>query len=486
MILNQWLSKAQRHLDAKNFLEALEIFKHLLPYLKDDPVFLNIFGTTYLRVNEKKKGIEILERAFVIDPKNAHILYNLGKAYIDCKDFVNAKKYFQLAIKYEPNNPLTLTYLGVVFKHFEKLDKARNLLLTALKIDSNYAYAHFYLGKISEEKKDYKSAIRSYDKAITSDPNYFAPHWNKGLLKLLMGEFEEGWKLYESRLNKKDSNYEYTIFDTRKSWRGEKEIDGKILLIYGEQGFGDVIQFSRYLLLLKSYNCELILYVKKELVSILSTIDNHITVVGMDSMIPMHDFNCPIMSLPLVFKTDLSNIPSKVPYIQISKTKKNFWQKKLDKTNHKKIGIVFSGSKNHEYDNLRSIEFDKLQTYLRDINSVEFHSLMLEYKKSDKEIIKNSSFLICHEDELHDFSDTAALISSLDLVISIDSAVAHLAGALNKPVWILLPYNPDFRWMDQVSNSLWYPSAKLFRKKDKNDWGQTLEEVNSALKDFIN
>jgi len=225
--------------------------------------------------------------------------------------------------------------------------------------------------------------------------------------------------------------------------------------------------------------------VKKELVSLLQTLGNDITVIGMDSSIPNHDFNCPIMSLPLVFKTDLTNIPNKVPYLSTSKTKEMFWKKKMGETNNIRVGVVFSGSKTYNYDSSRSIGLEQFKNSLESINSIEFHSLMVDYKNADKELIESSDFLTLHDKELNDFSDTAALINSLDLVISVDTAVAHLAGALNKQVWILVPFFPDFRWMENKSSSLWYPSAKLFRQKNKNDWNQPLKEINLALKDFI-
>jgi len=485
MTLNEQLKKAQSLLDNGEVPGAIKIFKNLLPYFENDTTFLNVLGTSYFQINEIEKGIEILKRAYSFDPKNVSILYNLGMAYIDRKDFIKAKKYLSSAVKYDSGNILILSAFGKVLTHFGKFDKARNLFLKVLKINPSDAIAHSNLGLIYMERKDYLDAFKSFDRAISLDPSYIDVYWNKAYLKLLLGELEEGWKLYESRLQRDDLKHSYKIFDESKSWRGEKKIAGKTLLIFGEQGFGDVIQFSRYIPLLDKFNCKTILYVKKELVNLLETLGKSITVIGMDKPAPMHDFHCPIMSLPYVFKTDISNIPNRVPYLSISKAKKSFLAKRTSKPNIKKIGIVFSGSTNFKDDRFRSIDFKYFETFFKDVNSVEFHSLMVEYRDSDKEHIKKSNFMISHEKELIDFSDTAALISSLDLVISIDSAVAHLAGAMNKPVWILIPHKPDFRWMLDTSDSFWYPSAKLFRQNSKEDWSQPLKEINLALKDFV-
>jgi len=485
MALDEQLKKAQSLLDNGEILGAIKIFKNLLPYLQNDITFLNVLGTSYFRIKETEEGIKILKRAYSLDPKNISILYNLGKVYLDRKDFLKAKKYLSSALKYDLDNILILNAYGKVLVHFGKFDKARDLFLKALKVNPSYAIAHSNLGLLFQERKEYLKAIKSYDRAISLEPCYTEAYWNKAILKLLLGEFEEGWKLYESRLKRGNLKHKYKIFDESKSWRGEKKIVGKTLLIFGEQGFGDVIQFSRYIPLLDKFNCKIILYVKKELVNLLETLGKSITVIGMHNPIPQHDFNCPIMSLPLVFKTNISNIPNQVPYLRVSETKEKFWQKKIGKTNNLKIGVVFSGSINHMRDSFRSINFEKFQTLFENIYSAEFHSLMTDYRDSDKKFIKNSNFLISHEGELHDFSDTAALISSLDIVITVDSVVAHLAGALNKAVWILLPYNADFRWMEGTSNSKWYPSAKLFRQKNRSDWSQPIEEINLALKGFV-
>ena len=486
MKLDQLLGKAQELLDSGNTEEGIKILKRILPSFENNPNFLNILGIACLQINENEEGIKLLTRANILDPTNTTILYNLGKAFADFKDFINAKKYLTLAKELEPENVLFLNHLGMVLNQFKKFDEAYNLFSKAAKINPNYFYSHYNIGLLLHKKKDYLNADKSYDRALAVNPNHYQSIWGKALIKLLLGEFDEGWKLYESRLKNEETNSDYyKLYDETKSWRGDKPTQEKTLLIYGEQGFGDVIQFSRYVPLLASYNCKLILYVKKELVNLLQTLGNDITVIGMDSPVPDHDFNCPIMSLPLVFKTELTNIPNKVPYLSASKTKEMFWQKKMGGTNNIRVGVVFSGSKTYNYDSSRSIGLEQFKNSLESINSIEFHSLMVDYKNADKELIESSDFLTLHDKELNDFSDTAALINSLDLVISVDTAVAHLAGALNKQVWVLVPFFPDFRWMENKSSSLWYPSAKLFRQKNKNDWNQPLKEINLALKDFI-
>ena len=485
MKLDQLLGKAQELLDSGNTQEGIEILKRIFPYFENNPNFLNILGTACLRVNENEEGIKLLKRANSLNPTNTSILFNLGKAFVDLKDFVNAKKYLILVKKLEPENILFLNYLGMVLVQFNKFDEAHNLFLKAAKINPNYFYSHYNIGLLLHKKKDYLNADKSYDKAIAANPSHYQSLWGKALIKLMLGEYKKGWELYEIRLKNEEINREYKLYDASKTWRGDKPIQGKTLLIYGEQGFGDVIQFSRYIPLLASYNSKLILYVKKQLVSLLQTLGTDITVIGMDSSVPNHDFNCPLMSLPLVFKTDLTNIPNKVPYLSASKTKEMFWKKKMGETNNIRVGVVFSGSKTYNYDSSRSIGLEQFKNSLEGINSVEFHSLMVDYKNDDKELIESSDFLTLHDKELNNFSDTAALINSLDLVISVDTAVAHLAGALNKQVWILVPFLPDFRWMEKISHSIWYPSAKIFRQKNKDDWNQPLKKIKLALVDFV-
>lgn len=269
-------------------------------------------------------------------------------------------------------------------------------------------------------------------------------------------------------------------------WTGEQDLKNKTLLIWSEQGQGDIIQFSRYILLAKSRGAKVTLEVPNQLVSLLSSIDIDTQVIkeGASSS-TQFDFQIPLMSLPFAFKTEKETIPSNIPYIHADDEKVHGWQKKLGVKSKPRIGLVWSGSTIHKNDSNRSLPLEALSAIME--LQIEFHSLQVEYRDTDWNFLIESSNVIDHQSDLKDFSDTAALIQCLDLIISVDTSVAHLAGALGKPIWVLLPYSPDFRWMLNRNDSPWYPTAKLFRQEKADKWDTVINTIkNELIKNLIN
>jgi hypothetical protein len=318
-------------------------------------------------------------------------------------------------------------------------------------------------------------ALLNYDQAIALTPHLTESYWNKSLIKLTLGDYELGWELYEWRW--KSSLKEYVREFSEPLWLGETSISGKTLLIYAEQGLGDVIQFCRYTRMVKDLGAKIVLEVPSSLVSLMTTLKDDIIITKRGDPFPAFDLQCPIMSLPLAFKTTVESIPADVPYL-FSDPKKTL-KKCLGVKTKKRIGLVCSGAESHKEDTKRSIPLHLFKPLL-DL-PFEFHLLQKEIRVTDEAFLAENSLIQTHQENLVDFSDTAALIKEMDLVISVDTSVAHLTGALGCPVWILLPWKAEWRWLLDRTDSPWYPSATLFRQPGMGDWDGVIADIYQRL-----
>jgi len=367
---------------------------------------------------------------------------------------------------------------GNALKGLKLLKEAIDCYDRAIAINPNHADAYYNRGIALQEQKRYEDAIASYDQAININPDYANAYWNKALLKLLNGEYIEGWQLYEwgwqGSLRTPERGFHSTL------WLGEPSLAGKTLLIYPEQGLGDCIQFIRYAALAEALGAKVIVEAPPTLMAVASTLKGQFTVVEAGKPLPETDFHCPVMSLPLAFKTTVATIPKQVPYLYADTVKQQEWQLRLGEKTKPRIGLVWSGSTIHKNDHNRSITLKTLKPIF-DL-PVEFHSLQKETRVEDAAFMAANGKIKIHQELLRDFSDTAALIDAMDVVISVDTSVAHLAGAMGKETWILLPHTPDFRWMLERNDTPWYPTAKLYRQPVIGDWESVINKIEIALK----
>ena len=308
-------------------------------------------------------------------------------------------------------------------------------------------------------------------------PDYANAYWNKSLLKILNGDYLEGWQLYEWRW--KTELLIHLRGYKQPLWLDTQSLLNKTLLIYPEQGLGDYIQCIRYAVLVEQLGATVILEVPSELMSLVSTLKGQFTLVESGKPLPEFDYHCPVMSLPLAFKTTVDTIPADLPYLYTNEDKKQHWQEKLGNKTVTRIGLVWSGSTTHNNDHNRSLLLQQLSSLLE--LPVEFHSLQKEVRTVDIKTLTEFPSIHQHQDDLQDFSDTAALVDAMDIIISVDTSVAHLAGAMGKKVFVLLPYAPDYRWMLDRPDSPWYPSATLFRQPALDDWESVIVEIKQLL-----
>jgi len=319
--------------------------------------------------------------------------------------------------------------------------------------------------------------LKSYKAALALNPDDGDTHWSIALNRLRVGDFKTGWaeaewrwKAPRLRTNRRHWN--------RPLWLGAEPVAGQTLLLHNDQGLGDAIQFCRYIPLLVERGARVILETNEQLKKLLSSVAGIAQCVVEGETLPDHDFQCPLASLPLALKTEIDTIPSSVPYVAVDRDEGR-WETFLGSTGLPRIGIVWSGNPTHLNDHNRSIPL-KAMTSLLDVEA-QFVSLQKNVRESDLAILRERSDILDAAPEIENFAGTAALIQHLDLVISVDTSVAHLAGALGKPVWILLPYVADFRWLLDRDDSPWYPTARLFRQTASRNYTGVLDRVRAAL-----
>jgi len=405
-------------------------------------------------------------------------LNNSGLALHSHSLYLEALEKFQAALALEPDSPIILNNRGVCYFSLELFDDAIQSYKKSVAFDPRHVVAHNNLGNAQIKLFQLEEALNSYDQALALDPSYVEAYWNKALALLQLGRFAEGWVLHESRWAKPSFQPIVRHF-SQPMWDGSFSIAGKILLLHAEQGLGDTLQFVRYVELLLALGACVVLEVQAPLVPLFNGMFAVVALVKQGDPLPPFDCHCPLMSLPLAFQTTLSSVPSADPYIRSSSEKELFWAKKLAPTSQLRVGLVWSGDPRHQNDKHRSIPLVELMAALP--MGCSYVSLQSEIRDSDRHALEGSNDLVHFGSELKDFSDTAALCAQMDVVVCVDTSVAHLSGALGKPTFLLLPYNPDWRWLLERTDSPWYPTMQLYRQAQLGSWQSALEKVNADL-----
>ena len=416
----------------------------------------------------------VYQHVLGIDPQNADALHLLGVSVYQSEQYDIAINLITQAIQIDSTKPLFFTNLGNAFQKQGKLEQSAQAYQKAIQIQPDYAEAYFNLGNSLREQGKLMESTQALQKAIQIQPDYADAHFNLAMLLLLQGQFVEGWEKYEWRWNSSLKSQKRNF--KRPLWDGTS-LSSKSILIYAEQGFGDSIQFVRYIDLFPD-TTTIIVACQPELKSLLKRIGRIDTLVTKGEDIPKFDFHAPIVSLPHIFGTVLETIPAKIPYLYPDKNS-NFAFLSNDERDLK-VGIAWAGSPTHINDRNRSISLNNFKCLL-DIKGCEFFSLQVGEHHRDIKRCGYSRIIKDLGKQFTNFHHTASAILQLDLVISVDTAVAHLAGALGKPVWTLLPFIPDWRWMLNRSDSPWYPSMTLFRQRKRGDWHSVFQEIRLTL-----
>ncbi|MDD4914099.1 MAG: tetratricopeptide repeat protein [Methylococcales bacterium] len=422
---------------------AQEAYRQILRHQPSHFDALHLLGVIAGQTGQSEQAAALIARALVINPRNAQAHLNLGNALFDLGRFTAAVQHHTQAIALQPD----------------------------------YADAYLNRGNAWKQQQRYQEAAADYEAAIARQPDSAIYRWNLACLKLLIGDYAAGWALYEWRWQYPDFTSPLRRF-RQPLWLGGANLAGQSILLHAEQGYGDTLQFCRYVPLIAAQAGQTFLEAPPALLPVLATLKADITLIAQGQPLPATDWHCPLLSLPLACRTTLDTVPAALPYLYADPGRLPFWRQRLTNGNGLRVGLAWAGSGAHRHDSQRSIPLADL-VFLNRL-PVQWHSLQKQVNKQDSAVLVHFPNLHLHHAHLHDFADTAALIASLDLIISVDTAVAHLAGALGKPLWLLLSEPADFRWLTAGSDSPWYPGARLFRAAPA-DREQLLDELRQSL-----
>ncbi|MBO0736770.1 MAG: tetratricopeptide repeat protein [Alphaproteobacteria bacterium] len=421
--------------------------------------------------------------ALRLSPNYPEAHSNLGHALCDLGRPAEAEASCREALRLRPNNPQAHNNLGVALNDLSRAAEAEASYREALRLRPNYPEVHSNLGSALYALGRLTEAEASFREALRLRPNYPEAHDNLGHALLLAGRFEEGWKEYEWRWKTKTLSSSARDFSA-PLWRGEAIADRTILL-HAEQGLGDTLQFCRYAPLI-GRGAGIILEVQAPLVRLLSRLPGVMKIGARGESLPPFDLHCPLMSLPLAFRTTLDTIPAATPYLSADPSLAANWRERLVGLDGPRIGLVWAGQARSNFpaaaavDRRRSIALKALAP-LAEVSGVSFVSLQKDGPAAQAANPPPGMVLHDFTGKLHDFEDTAALIVNLDLVISVDTSVAHLAGALGKPVWLLNRFDTCWRWLLNRDDSPWYPTLRQFRQPRPGDWNSAVCAARDAL-----
>ncbi len=463
--------------DLGRFAEALTSYERAIALKPDYAEAYSNRGNALRGLHRLEDAMASYDKAIALNPRSAAAHTNRGVALEELRQFDEALVNHERAIALKPDYAEAHNNRGITLRDLNRLEEAVASYDKAIAIEPQYAEAYSNRGLALRDLKRLDAAIASYDKAIALKPNYAEAYFNKSLCCLTAGDMAQGWKLFEYR-KKMVRPMGYRPY-TRPTWLGEDDLTGKTLFLYWEQGLGDTIQFCRYARLTLSRAARVVMSVQDPLVRLLRPMEPQIEIIGADQEPDDFDFHCPLMSLPLAFGTTGETIPSAPRYLAADPALKAQWAERLPPGPRPRIGLAWSGNPIHPNDHNRSMTPALLQPLLS-INA-DWFCLQKEIRAQDAETLEGFPKITLLGESLEDFADTAAVIEALDLVITVDTAVAHLAGALGKPVWILLPFSTDWRWSPDREESAWYSSARLYRQPRIDDWPSVIARVKADL-----
>ena len=443
----------------------------------DNALAHNNLGVIFATLNRYSDAIASYQNAIALQADYAQAHYNLGSVFDKQGNFAAAIASYNRAITLKPDYAQAHNNIGNSLKSQNRLDAAIASYQAAIAIDPDFVEAHCNLGVALHKQGNLTAAIASGQKAIAINPDYAQAHHNLGLSLLLLGDMEAGLREYEYRWQcPGHASYNYQ----RPQWL-DSRLDGETILIHQEQGFGDNIQFIRYVELLKQKGAQVAFICPEPLLTIFQTVKGIDHLLAKSDSIPHWDCHIPLLSLPLLFGTTMATIPAKTPYLYCDPVRVAKFRKHLANLKGFKVGIAWRGNPDFIDDKNRSVGPTALAKLL-DIEQCSFISLQKEPEDGDLQEFAGRKNFYDISSHLKDFADTAAVMANLDLVISSDTSIVHLAGALALPVWVLLMHVPDWRWLLNRADNPWYPKMRLFRQPSPNSWQPVVAAVEKNLR----
>lgn len=456
---------------------AVELIGAALRIYPEMPLAYNNLAAALLDLGQYDDALVQSERAIALRPEfpGAHI--TRGHALRGLKRSGEALASYERALALRPDAEADNSR-GIALAGLGRHEEALNAFAQALALNPSHVGAHHNRGVALRDMHRHDEALTALANAVAVDPEHADSHWEASLTHLQMGNFDAGWKGYEWRWNTKSLSAAARAFP-QPLWRGDEPIAGKTILIHAEQGLGDTIQFCRYAAVLTARGAKVVLEVQRPLAALMKSLEGTAQIVVQGETLPAFDVHCPLMSLPLACRTTLADIPASPRYLHAPGDKIAAWQVRLGAKTKPRVGLVWSGNPNHKLDHARSIALHDVAATLPD--GCDYFSLQTETRAADAVVLRARRDIRDLGPDLKDFTDTAAVCELMDVVVTVDTSVAHLAGALGKPTWLLLAYTPDWRWLLARADSPWYPSLKLYRQEKRGDWSNVLARVNADL-----
>lgn len=442
-------------------------------------------GTALMALGRTQEAAENFGRAVALDPRLAKAHQDLASALYALGRYEEAVRHGEEALALLPDSAEAHAIVAASLLPLSRFDEALGHAQIAVERNPSNLGMHSLLGVVLRSLNRPREAIAAYDRALAIKPDHAEALWNQSLARLTEGDFEAGWKQFEWRWRNPALGGPRHSF-SQPLWLGESGLETKTLLLHAEQGFGDTIQFARYVPLAADRAARVVLRVPGSLVSLLSGLDPRVIVIAEGDPLPAFDLHCPFMSLPLAFGTRLDTVPADIPYLAAPAQRVQFWRRRVAPLPGLRIGLVWAGAPRqfqpsaNVVDRRRSITLGHY-AWLAAIPNVSLVSL--QKGEAAAQTRSPPSGLTIHDwsESLDDFAETAALIAALDLVISVDTAVVHLAGALGKPVWMLNRFDTCWRWLLERDDSPWYPTLRQFRQPAPGDWESVMRAMAAAL-----
>jgi tetratricopeptide (TPR) repeat protein len=467
--------------ELKRFDEAADYYRHAVAAKSDYVKALDCLGNMLADLKRHEEAIATFKQILALDANDVPALVNLGNSMYESRVFEEAIDYFQRVFVLDPDNVAAHNGLGSVLVELNRVDEAIAHFHRALELDPNYDGAVYNLGVAMERQFRYDEAVEKYGQAVEMKPDFAEARWNRALVHLLHGRLGDGWPDYEYRRQLREAPAVQEIPYPR--WDSTVKLAGKKLLIQAEQGFGDAIQAVRYIPLLEQRGVECWMQCLKPLTGIIRRSFPQVHIVEVGEVPPELDLYLPVMSLPGAMQTNAeADIPVEVPYLVPDAERAAYWKQQLPTGFRKRVGLVWRGNPKHGNDHNRSSRLHDYLPAITDNTDVLFVTLQKDMTAEEQALLQGLPNVQILDAELADFDDSAAVMCNLDCVITIDSAPAHLAGALGIPVWILLPFHSEWRWLRDRDDSPWYPTARLFRQTAFGDWQGVIKKVDTQLK----
>ena len=495
--------------------EALKAYDRGVMFKPEDAELWKSMGNVLIKLERRDEALLSFQHALKFNPCHLEAAHLCAQLLFDLKRYDEAVAYFSQCDEIEPNRAAFYQMRGLCHARAMRFDEALVDYRRALELDPGHAETHNNVGIVHLRFGRFGEANACFDRALALNPSmattvtnkalalveqhrfdeafaFYAKslaiednpwtRWNLAMLQLLTGDFEAGWAGREARW---PANVLVDRKFTQPLWLGDDPIEGKTILLHADEGLGDVIHFARYVPMVAALGARVILEVPGAIHTLLSGMSG--VSQGLPRgfpMIPAFDVHCPLSSLPLAFRTRLETIPAPVAYLPaVPQARREEWQSRLGSHDRFRVGLVWSGNRDHKNDHNRSMALQALSPML-DLDAT-FVSLQKEPRDQDMVFLREHAEILDVSEHLMDFVATAALVSCLDLVITVDTSIAHLAGALGRPVWIMLPFTPDYRWLLGRDDSPWYPTARLFRQTETRDYAPVIDRIRAELQNLI-